>query len=100
MNSPENPSNLAKFRRLPPPRNCSLHAAVYAEEGLKVTPSKVEHYARLWGRSVTEIRFENYNGETLPVIVFSGGLTAAVYCDPECNAPGYLGIDWATRNHQ
>jgi hypothetical protein len=95
MNTPENPSQFAKFRRLPAPANCSLHAAVLVEEGLNVPTAKVEHYARLWGRSVTEIRFERYNGETLPVIVFSGKVTAAVYCDPECNAPGYLGIDWA-----
>ncbi len=95
MNHPENHSQFVKFRRLPAPANCSVHATVYAEQGLNVTNFEVEHYARLWGRKVTEIRFETYKGDILPVIVFSGGLSAAVYCDPECNAPGYLGIDWA-----
>lgn len=95
MNHPENPSRLVKFSRLPAPDNCSLHAAIYAEEGLRVTPRTVEHYALLWGRQITEIRFESYRGEVLPVLKLSGGVTAAVYCDPECNAPGYLGIDWA-----
>jgi len=93
MNYPESPNHLVKFRRLPAPSNCSLHAVVFAEEGMNVSTPTIEHYANLWGRTVTEIRFERYCGQTLPVIVFNGGLTAAVYCDPERNAPGFLGID-------
>ena len=96
MNNPESNSRLVKFRRLPAPENCSFHAAIFAEEGLRVTPYTVEHYARLWGRHITEIRFESYGGEVLPVLKLSGGLIAAVYCDPEGNAPGHLGTDWET----
>lgn len=94
MNASEGSKSLVKLKRLPAPDNCSLHAAIFAQEGLDVPTAEIEHYAQLWGRKVTMISFQSYKGSVLPVIEFSGGISSAVYCDPECNAPGFLGIDW------
>lgn len=86
------PTRTVKFKRLPPPAHCSKHAVILVEDGLSVTPSEVDHYSNLIGRTVTEIRFETYEGQPLPVIVFRDGMTAAVFCDPEGNGPGHLDL--------
>ena len=97
--------NTVKFIRVRP--------GVLVEEGLAtpdartghpaVTPITVKHYAQLLGRTVTEIRFEDYGAmEPLAILVLSGNplaprqpdreVTAAVLCDPEGNGPGHLDI--------
>lgn len=59
-----------------------------------VTPITVKHYARLLGRTIKEIRFESFegDGDPLPILILDDGSTAAAYCDPEGNGPGYLDI--------
>jgi len=54
------------------------------------------HYAKLVGRKILAIHWEDFEGHPLPVSVLSGkvrkgGLAAtAVKCDPEGNGPGHL----------
>jgi len=60
-----------------------------------VTPHTIAHYLPLLGRTVKEIRFEDYEGEALPVLMFDDGSSACVMCDPEGNGPGHLGIQRA-----
>jgi hypothetical protein len=60
------------------------------------TPFERAHYGKLVGRKILRIRWEDFEGHPLPVLVLSGkdskgGLaTAAVMCDPEGNGPGHL----------
>jgi hypothetical protein len=93
MKEPLPPAGTVEFIRIPPPPHCSKHAVILVEKGLAVTPYTITHYSKLLGRTLTEIRFETYDGQPLPVLVFSGGTTAAVFCDPEGNGPGHLDIE-------
>ncbi len=60
------------------------------------TPYERAHYQMLVGRQITGIRWEDFEGRPLAVLVLSGkereGIpaTAAVMCDPEGNGPGHL----------
>ena len=60
------------------------------------TPFEREHYEKLVGRKILGIRWEDFEGHPLPVLLFSGKdskgrlATAAVMCDPEGNGPGHL----------
>lgn len=92
MNEQQPPTGTAEFHRIPPPPHCSKHAVILVEKGLAVTPYTVGLYSKLLGRTLTEIRFEAYDGQPLPVLVFKDGMTAAVFCDPEGNGPGHLDI--------
>lgn len=62
----------------------------------ETTPVEREHYAKLVGRQITAILWEEIDGRPLPVILLSGwdrdgkAATAAVLCDPEGNGPGHL----------
>ena len=55
-----------------------------------------EHYARLVGRQITGIQWEELEGQALPVLLFSDegrdGQPAhvVVLADPEGNGPGFL----------
>jgi hypothetical protein len=55
-----------------------------------------EHYGKLVGRQILCIRWEDFEGHPLPVLVLSGKdsegrrAEAAVMCDPEGNGPGHL----------
>ena len=61
-------------------------------------PTKVErdHYAKLVGRQITAIIWEEMEGQALPVLLLTGqdrdgnDATAAVLMDPEGNGPGHL----------
>ena len=60
------------------------------------TPREREHYAKLVGRKITSIAWENFEGQALPVLVLSGRdregfmATVRVMADPEGNGPGHL----------
>jgi len=60
------------------------------------TPIEIAHYEKLVGRKILGIRWEDFEGHPLPVLILSGkdseGMlaTAAVLCDPEGNGPGHL----------
>jgi hypothetical protein len=60
------------------------------------TPFEREHYAKLVGRKIHAVQWEDFEGHPLPVLVLSGKdskvrpATCAVMCDPEGNGPGHL----------
>ena len=60
------------------------------------TPYEIDHYEKLVGRKILGIRWEDFEGHPLPVLVLSGKdskgrlATASVMCDPEGNGPGHL----------
>ena len=62
------------------------------------TPTKIEreHYAKLVGRQITAIQWEEIEGQALPVLVLSGWdrdgnvASASLFMDPEGNGPGHL----------
>lgn len=60
------------------------------------TSTEQEHYAKLVGRTITAILWEEIEGEPLPVLLLSGtdrdgnAATVAVLTDPEGNGPGHL----------
>ena len=55
-----------------------------------------EHYAKLIGRQITAIIWEEMEGRALPVLLLTGrdrdgnAATATVLADPEGNGPGHL----------
>lgn len=55
-----------------------------------------EHYQKLVGRRIIEIRWEEMEGRPLAVLLLDGqdrdgnAATLAVLCDPEGNGPGHL----------
>jgi hypothetical protein len=55
-----------------------------------------EHYARLVGRQITGVQWEELEGQALPVLLFSDEgrdrqpAHAVVLADPEGNGPGHL----------
>ena len=61
-------------------------------------PTKIEreHYAKLVGRQITAIMWEEMEGQALPVLLLSGldrdgnAATVTVLADPEGNGPGDL----------
>jgi hypothetical protein len=61
-------------------------------------PTKIEreHYAKLVGRQITAIIWEEIDSRALPVLLLSGwdrdgnAATAAVLMDPEGNGSGHL----------
>ena len=61
-------------------------------------PTKIEReqYAKLIGRQITAIQWEELEGQALPVLVLSGWdsdgnvASATVLADPEGNGPGHL----------
>ena len=63
------------------------------------TPIEIAHYEKLVGRKILGIRWEDFEGHPLPVLVLSGKdsegrqAAAAVLCDPEGNGPGHLEHD-------
>lgn len=61
-------------------------------------PTEIErqHYAKLVGRQITAILWEELEGQALPILLFNGwdrdgnAATATVLMDAEGNGPGYL----------
>ena len=61
-------------------------------------PTKIEreHYAKLIGRQITAVQWDEIEGQALPVLILSGwdrdgnAATATVLMDPEGNGPGHL----------
>lgn len=61
-------------------------------------PTKIEqeHYAKLVGRRITAILWEEIEDQTLPVLLLNGwdcdgnAATVTVLADPEGNGPGHL----------
>lgn len=55
-----------------------------------------EHYAKLVGRQITAIIWEDIDGKALPILLLSGNdrngnaASATVLMDPEGNGPGHL----------
>jgi hypothetical protein len=64
-------------------------------------PTKIEreHYAKLVGRQIKAIIWEELDGRPLPVLVLNGwdrdgnAATVTVLADPEGNGPGHLDHD-------
>ena len=60
------------------------------------TKREREHYAKLIGRQITAIQWEEMEGKPLPVLVLNGSdrdgnaASASVLTDPEGNGPGHL----------
>ena len=60
------------------------------------TKHEREHYAKLIGRQITAVRWEEIDGSPLPVLILTGwdrdgnAASATVLADPEGNAPGHL----------
>jgi len=61
-------------------------------------PAKIEreHYAKLMGRTIIGIQWEEVEGQALPVLLLNGwdrdgnAATVTVLTDPEGNGPGHL----------
>jgi hypothetical protein len=60
---------------------------------MKPTKVEVGHYVQLVGKTVKEIQWQEYEGEALPILVFTDGSNAAVMRDPEGNGVGFLDIE-------
>jgi hypothetical protein len=64
-------------------------------------PTRIEreHYARLVGKQIIGIQWEEIEGQALPVLLLSGSgkdgepAHAVVLADPEGNGPGHLDHD-------
>ena len=60
------------------------------------TEREREHYAKLIGRQITAIQWDEMEGKPLPVLVLTGpdrdgnAASATVLTDPEGNGPGHL----------
>jgi hypothetical protein len=60
------------------------------------TPIERQHYAKLVGRTITGILWEDFEGQALPVLMLNGwdrdgnAATVTVLMDPEGNGPGHL----------
>jgi hypothetical protein len=60
------------------------------------TPIESQHYAKLVGRQITAIIWEELEGQALPVLLLNGwdrdgnAATVTVLADPEGNGPGHL----------
>ncbi len=60
------------------------------------TQIECEHYAKLVGRQITAIVWEEMEGRALPVLLLTGwdrdgnAATVTVLADPEGNGPGHL----------
>ncbi len=60
------------------------------------TKREREHYAKLIGRQITAIQWEEIDGRPLPVLILTGwdrdgnAAAATVLADPEGNGPGHL----------
>jgi hypothetical protein len=60
------------------------------------TTTEREHYAKLVGRQITAVLWEELEGHALPVLLLNGGdrdgnaATVTVFADPEGNGPGHL----------
>ncbi len=60
------------------------------------TPYERVHYDKLVGWSITGIRWEDFEGRPLPVLVLgrkkpkAAHAMVGVMCDPEGNGPGHL----------
>jgi hypothetical protein len=62
----------------------------------KPTPIERDHYAKLIGRQITAILWEDLYGQALPVLLLNGqdrdgnAATATILAHPEGNGPGHL----------
>ncbi len=62
----------------------------------KPTRIETEHYAKLVGRTITAIVWEDLDGQPVPALVLTGNdrdgnaAFATVLADPEGNGPGHL----------
>jgi len=60
------------------------------------TRTEREHYAKLVGRHITGILWEELDAQALPILLLDGkdrdgnAVTVTVLADPEGNAPGHL----------
>ncbi len=60
------------------------------------TQTEREHYAKLVGRHIDGIQWEDIEGQALPILLLSGSdregnaATVTVLADPEGNGPGHL----------
>ena len=60
------------------------------------TSREREHYAKLVGRTITAVIWEQMEGQALPVLLVTGwdrdgsAVTVSVLADPEGNGPGHL----------
>ena len=60
------------------------------------TPIERDHYAKLVGRQITAIMWQEMEGRALPVLLLTGwdrdgnAATVTVLADPEGNGPGHL----------
>jgi len=60
------------------------------------TATEREHYAKLVGRQITGVQWEDLDGQALPVLLLSGEgrdrqpAHVVVLADPEGNGPGFL----------
>ena len=60
------------------------------------TATEREHYDKLVGRQILAVEWDDFEGQSLPVLVLSGPTadgqpaTVAVLADPEGNGPGHL----------
>lgn len=67
-------------------------SGVLVQDGVRATPIEVKHYKQLIGKTITEIRFEEFDNGNIVVLGFNDNSTAVVLCDPEGNGPGFLDI--------
>ena len=62
----------------------------------KPTPIERGHYAKLVGRRIIKVLWQDMEGQALPVLLLEGkdregkAATVAVLADPEGNGPGHL----------
>lgn len=67
-------------------------SGILVQDGVEVTPVEINHYEQLLGKTITEIRFEEFDEGNIVVLKFNDNSTAVVMCDPEGNGPGFLDI--------
>lgn len=58
------------------------------------TQYELKHYAMFAGKCIARVELLQVEGGFgyLPTFTFTDGTFAQVYCDPECNGPGWVGL--------
>lgn len=68
------------------------HSPASAPRRPRVPPSLVAHYQQFAGRTIARVSFVTDSGAPCPVLDFTDGTFALVWCDPEQNGPGHLSL--------
>lgn len=59
---------------------------------MKPHPFEIEHLAQFKGKRIIKTEFVDTGEFQIPTLTFDDGTFAQIWCDPEGNGPGHLGL--------